>query len=100
MAGAGWGGAILWAGLQGKALEEVGPGSLDPATLVVAGSTPSTLLPPDGPRRGEVQLGPGSRAGGHHRAAEEDLAHAAGALQVQAGVCRHCRHRSRCTRNG
>lgn len=85
MAGAGWAGLSCgrgsWgAGLQEKALEEAGRGSLDPATLVVAGSTPSTLLPPDGPRRGGVQLGPGSRAGGHHGAAEEDFAHAAGAL--------------------
>lgn len=84
---AGWLGRLLGAGLQEKAWRRLGPGSLDPATLVVAGSTPSTLLPPDGPRREGFSLGPGYRAGGHHRAAEEDFAHAAGALQVQAGVC-------------
>ena len=37
-----------------------------------------------GPGGEGFSLGPGSRAGGHHGAAEEDLTHAAGALQIQA----------------
>lgn len=47
---------------------------------------------PDGPGEEGFSLGGDFCAGGHHGAAEEDLAHAAGALQIQAGVCRHSRH--------
>lgn len=71
------------AGLPGKALGVAGPvsGSLDPGSRV---SPPHCCLR-TGPGRGEVgdvQFGPGSRAGGHHRTAEEDFAHAVGALQI------------------
>lgn len=37
--------------------------------------------------------------GGHHGAAEEDLSHAVGALQIQARVCGHRRHRGLGTRD-
>lgn len=51
------------------------------------------------PSRGGFTLGPGSLAGGHYRAAEEDIAHAAGALQIQARVRSHRRHRGCSPRN-
>lgn len=106
--GAGPGGRALW---QGKEVREAGPRFVHRSTLVLPG-LPTTLQslgcrplelrgsPRMGPGGEGFSLGAGSGAGGHHGAAEEDLAHAAGALQIQAGVCSHGGHRGHGARDG
>lgn len=105
-----WRGGPYGKGLEGKEEREAGSGCLELGIPVVRAplyTAPSGLSPSwapgpplDGPWEEGFSLGRGSCAGGHHGAAEEDLAHAAGALQIQTGVCCHRRHRGGGARDG